>query len=229
MSTFAQLKDNVSQELSLEETASGDEDVLLGRRLNEGVREVLIELRCRVAVATVDLTANEQDYELPVDILAINKIINSDSRPLDHVSVEDIYELRRGTNPEEVNTRKYAVEGANLLMIYPMPDAADELTLYYVPRPTEMSSASHDPSSNTYGGIPVEYHDLIELWAMYKMASFDDDGSSAMGDSYRQRFELGCVKARKRIRRRAGRTLGPARIGRRSRWPWNNDQDIWRG
>jgi len=117
MSTFAQLKDNVVLELGLDDTASGDEDNLLGRRLNEAVREVLMRTRVRVAVATVDLTGDEGDYELPTDILAVNNIIGSDGKPLERVSVEEIHELRRGTNPQGTSPRKYAVDGANLLMI----------------------------------------------------------------------------------------------------------------
>ena len=58
MSTFAQMKSNVSKELGLDETASGDEDVLLGRRLNQAVREFLIETRCYVTTTTLTSSAN---------------------------------------------------------------------------------------------------------------------------------------------------------------------------
>jgi uncharacterized protein DUF6682 len=228
VSIYSELKENVVLELGLDDTASGDEDNLLGRRLNEAVREVLRRTRCRVATATVDLTAGEGDYELPVDIIAITNIINSDGAPLQRESVEYIHILRRGENPLGTNVYRYAVDGANLLMVYPEPDSASELTLYYVPLPTEMSSGSHDPSSATYGGIPVEYHPLIEDWACYRMARFDDDNSSGNGEYYRQRFEEGVIRARNDIRRRGGRTLGPARVGRRTRVPWNPGQDVWR-
>ena len=229
MSTLLQLKANIVFELGLDDTIGGDEEIMLERRINEAVREVLIRTRCRVAVATVDLTADEANYELPTDILAINKIVNSDSRPLERESVEYIHELRRGLNPGGTNVSRYAVDGANLLMIYPMPDSAGELTVYHVPRPTEMSQGAHDPSSVTYGGIPPEYHPLIELWTCALMASADDDGSSGMGQLYEQRFEKSIIKSRHTIRKRGGRTLGPARVGRKTRIPWNPGQDVWRG
>lgn len=219
MSTFAELKVNVSNELGLDQTASGTEDVLLGRRLNQAVREVLRKTKCRVAVGNTTLTAGENDYELPADVLAVNKIVNSDDDPLDRESVEEIYELRRASTAigSVGYPYRYAVDGANLLMLYPTPNVTDTLTLYYVPKPTEMSAAGNDPSAIAYGGIPTEYHDLIEFWACYRMASYDDDQSSGIGATYKQQFDMGVREARAEIRRRGGRKLGPVRLGRRSR------------
>jgi hypothetical protein len=213
MSTFAQLKDNCSLELGLDETASGDEDTLLGRRLNEGVRKVLLKTKCRIAVATTNLTANENDYELPSDVLATNNIVNADNQTLDRVSVEEIHLLRRGDTPVTgPYPYRYAVDGANLLLLYPTPSAAETLTLYYVPKPTEMSSGANDPSTSTYGGIPVENHDLIELWACYKMARYDD---AVKRQEYLDDFRQGTKEMRAETYRRGGRKLGPARVGRR--------------
>jgi hypothetical protein len=226
VSTFSELKSNVSNELGLDTAASGAEDVLLGRRLNQGVREVLLRTHCRVTTATTNLTANEDDYELPSDVLAINNVLNADGRALDRVSVEEMHWLRRGDSATGGDVYKYAVDGANLLMIYPTPDTADTLTLYYVPKPTEMSAAGNDPSVTTYGGIPVEFHEAIEMYALWRMASYDDDGSSQMGQVYRAQFDQGIREARKFIRNRGGRKLGPARIGRRTRVPHSPSADI---
>lgn len=223
MSTFSELKDNVSYELGLDETASGDDDVVLGRRLNEAVRRVLADLHLYVITGTITLAANDNEYELTdalsTDPLAVLKIINSDNVPLERVSVEEIHDLRRGTPTIGGSyVYKYALNGANLLMIYPTPNASGTLTAYYVPKPTEMSSAAHDPATTTYGNIPVQFHPLIELWACYRMASADDDASSGMGQTYKQLYDQGVFQARREMRKLGGRKLGPVRrsLGRRS-------------
>lgn len=228
MSTFSELKVNVSYELGLDETASGADDVQLGRRLNEAVKKVLEELHCYVITASITLTANDNEYELKdaltPDPLAITSIINSDNVPLERVSVEEIHDLRRGTSATGNNVHKYAVNGANLLMLYPNPPSGS-LTVYFVPTPaTAMTAAGHDPSDTSFGGIPTQFHDLIEYWACYRMASADDDSSSGMGQMYLQMFEKEVFKARSKIRRIGGRRLGPVRRGRRRRIPRDPSQ-----
>jgi hypothetical protein len=103
----------------------------------------------------------------------------------------------------------------------------DVVTMYYVPKPTEMSSASHDPSSDTYGGIPVEYHAALIEYAKWKMADYDDDGSSQMGLVYQQEYERLVRKCLKRKRRKGGRSLGRAVVGRQPVRASSPSQDIW--
>lgn len=180
---------------------------------------MLLETRLYVISADITLAAGDDEYELDAalstDPLAVLDIVNSDNRPLDRVSVEEIHELRRGTNPTGTNVYKYALDGANLLLLYPTPGTSPgALTAYYVPKPTEMSQSSHDPATATYGGIPAEFHDALEYYACFRMASYDDDASSQMGLLYKQLFDEEIAKIRKWKRQRGGRTLGPARIGR---------------
>lgn len=219
MSTLAELRENVSLELGLDQTASSDEETLLTRRLNQGVVEVLKKTHCYVKTAAFALSADTDEYEAPADLLATKSFIDSGNIPLDRVSVEEIHDLRRGTPATGSSSiSKYALNGANLFMFYPTPTANGTLTLYYVPAPANpMDSADDDPSSVTYGNVPVDYHDLIEYWACYRMAMYDDDTSSQVGQVYLQLFNQGVAAARAEIQRRGGRKLGPVRIPRRNR------------
>lgn len=227
MSTFAVLKSNVSKELGLDETASGDEDVLLGRRLNAAVREFLTDTLCYVTPGSASLTAATYDYDLQTgtsflasgntNILEIDAIIDSNNIPFERVTVDQIRELRRASGASSNSTqRRYALSGANLLMVWPTPQANETVTLYYVPRPTEMSSAANDPSSPTYGGIPQEFHEALEKWACWYMASYDDDVSSAQGDRYLGQYQLQVNKARKMMRLKGGRRQPRVQLGRRT-------------
>lgn len=234
MATFGELKANVSNELGLDQTAAGTEDVLLGRRLNEAVREYLIRTRAYVVTDTVALVENDNEYdlvtELDPDPLALVAIVaTTEGRPLEKLSVASILELRRGVSPVGAGVYRYAVNGASTLMVYPSPGASPgTLTVHYVPKPTEMSAAGHDPSTATYGNVPVEHHYLLEFYALWRMAGYDDDSSSQMGEVYRQRFEEGVIRARSQIRGRGGRGLAPARPGRGwwRRVPSHPSQDV---
>jgi len=50
-----------------------------------------------------------------------------------------------------------------------------------------------------------------------------------MGQMYEERFERRLVKVKVAIRRRGGRTLGPARIGPRGKVSWQPGQDRFYG
>jgi hypothetical protein len=227
MSTFAELKSNISKELGLDETASGNDDVLLGRRINQAIRQVLIDLQLYVITASISLTASTNEYQLPAaltaDPLAILKLVNSDNVPLERVSVEEIHDLRRGAVATGSNVYRYAVNGANLLMLYPTPSAAGTLTAYYVPTPTVLTGTD-DPSGATFGGIPVQYHDLIEYWAMWRMARRMKHEPSSFGLTYKQEYDQAVFGARKSIRKLGGRKLGPVRRGRRLSVPSDPSQ-----
>lgn len=195
--------------------------MLLGRRLNEGVREVLSRTHCYVKSASISISANDFEYELKDaltdDPLAILNVITSDTKPCERISPEELHEYRRASPAmSSAYTFFYAVDGANLLLLYPTPQAASTLTVYYVAKPTEMSSAAHDPSDVTYGNIPVQWHDAIEYWALFRMAGYDDDASSQMGMAYRGLFDNRIREIRRELRNLGGRKLSRARVGRRA-------------
>lgn len=205
--TFAQLKTMVSQKIGLDANDS-TEMTLLGQWINQGVRDVLLRTRCKVIPATMALTAGESDYEIDATILALNEVTvtNSSSvHEMERVTPADILAYRRGQQAAEDFPRYYALDGANLLMVYPTPAAADELTLYYVPRPTEMTADANDPSAVTYGGIPLEYHHLIELYALIEAADYDDDISSQVGQKYQADYEREIMRVKRFIQARGGR------------------------
>lgn len=173
-----------------------------------------METHCHIALSSsVALTSGSGDYELDTDVLALHKVIDSVGTPLVRVDEEDIYQLRRGTASASTTSR-YALSGANVFMVYPTPTSAATLSIYYVPRPTPMSSASHDPSSSTYGKIPAEWHKGIELYALWQGADYDDDASSNQGDRYFSQYTAWLGKINTGTRLKGGRKLPRARVGR---------------
>lgn len=220
MATLATLRRAVQQKIGLDSTASGTEETLLDEWINEGVVQVLLRTRCNVNAATITLTADTEDYNIDTDILAINDIAYSSATDgtrgtLQRTTPEQIIYFRTSTPATTPRVAYYALNGNDLFMVYPTPQAADSLTVYYTPRPTAMSVTSHDPSNETYGGVPTEYHKAIEYYALWQAADYDDDTSSQVGEYYRVLFEQYLVQIRKQALRKSGRYLGPAVVGKR--------------
>ena len=208
--------------LGLDTTSGGTEESQLIAWLNEGVIDVLLRARVNVNCGDLTLTANTWKYTLPTSALAVQDIsytsTTGSSGTLTRVTPEDILRFRSATPATGATVRYYALNGNDMLMVYPTPSAADTLTIYYVPRPTALSSTSstaHDPSSETYGGIPTEYHKAIELYALAQAAEFTDHKPSQYGARYKAEYEGKLIEIKRAMRHRGGRSLGPAIVGKR--------------
>lgn len=226
---LAQLRRHVQQKIGLDTTSSGTEETLVDEWLNQGVVDLLLRTKCNVNSDDMYTTANQDDYTLDTDILAIQDIVytpsNGGARPVTRTTPNRIIELRQGDGTiAGSGATHYALNGNDMMMFYPTPTAVDKVTVYYVPRPTAMSVTSHDPSSETYGGIPSEYHLSIVYFALAQAADYDDDTTSGMGEYYRQRYEEWVVRVRQYMRDKGGRYMGPAPIGRLRRLAYDNSQ-----
>lgn len=215
MANLTALRLRVSRKLSLDQTTGGEEETAVTEWLNEGVVEVLLETHCTVSKGTTALTSGTGDYELDTDILAVHKIIDSSNVPLERVTEAEIDEFRRASASGSSSVQRYAVAG-NMLMVWPTPNSAATLTVYFVPRPTPMSTGTHDPSDATYGGIPSEYHKGIELYALWQAADYDDDTSANQGDRYFGQYSAWVNKIRKNLKLKGGQRMPGLNTGRRS-------------
>jgi hypothetical protein len=220
----------VSIELGVRADVAGEKQTLVTRLANAGVLEILKKTKVRVTSATMATTIGVGDYDLPVEVIRTTQILAPNSGgiadPVEQVSPEEIDWKRRAASASAGSPLLcYALDGFNLLKLYPTPASVYNLTIYYVPRPTKLTTTGHDPSTIAFGGIPEEYHeDVLLNYIYWKMGSQGDDQSSAQGERYHQSFDEGVKELRKRINRRKGR-LGPARTAfSRRRFAWRNDQ-----
>ena len=193
MATLADLRTRVTSKLGLDNTASGAEQVLVDSWLNEGVVEILLRTHCTVETGDMTTTADVWDYQLSTNILAIRDLwrenASADIEPVIRVSEQEILDLHRHSPGGDAAYLRYATVGSNLLLLWPTPSSVYTLDLLYVPRPTSMSSASHDPSSLTYGRIPTEFHKAIEYYALWQGAEYDENQGSQGGERFRTLFE----------------------------------------
>ncbi|MCR4340858.1 MAG: hypothetical protein NUW01_13340 [Gemmatimonadaceae bacterium] len=220
MSTLTELEVEVASEIgSINAT---DDQTAIRRELNRGVRRILRQPPYVYLTSQTVTPGANADYTIATSILLITDLYvtaGSVDYPLEKTSLADIIRLRQASASSAGPARYYAQVGSNKLAFYPTPAAADTMTVYYVPVPTAMSTSSHDPSDATYGGIPVDYHDLIARYAMARLASFDDDASSAQGSRYWEEFNSGLAQMRRELNRHGGRRLPRARLSNRRIFP----------
>lgn len=216
MTTLASFRTTVSSIIGLDNTAGSAEQLLIDGWVNEGVTQVLRRTRLKITIATLDLTAGAKDYELPAAIMYITEIIDERNQPLERVTISEINEWRRTTGPTATGGTtpySYALNGANMFMIYPTPTSStDTLTYYYVPRPLPLATGTDDPATATQGGIPAEYHRAVELYALWRAADYADDASSQQGDRYQRDFTGEIAQIRRDLQHKAGRRLAPAKL-----------------
>jgi len=230
LSTLTQLWTAVSNRVgNLDSSVTADQSRMTVWA-NEAVVNVLRRTRCYVVSSTTTLTAGQGDYTLDTDILlAMNVYLTSQgtSWPLERIPTEELLDLRHQNVSASSPVQYYAINGANMIMVYPIPSQADVLTFYHVPRPTAMSSGSHDPSNTTYGGIPTEYHKAIELYMCAEAADDDDDQSSAQGQRYRDLYEKELVRTTNGVRWKVGPYNPRARVGAHRRSNRRHDNSVY--
>jgi hypothetical protein len=209
LATLALFRTRVSAKTGLDNTASSAEQVLMDSWINEGVIETLLALKCYVISATMATSVGAADYQLDAGILDIQDIlvadVSSQAWSMQHVDPDEILYMRRVTVATSAPPRFYALNGANMLMVYPTPSEVDTFTIYYVPRPTALANPTDDPSTATLGGIPSEYHKLVEWWALSEAGDFADDASAQQGMTYLQKFNAKVKDYRRRQLMKGGR------------------------
>lgn len=227
MATFARLKARCVSEIGgLDVT---NDATFLGELANEAVRDVLLQTGVKVKTGTVTLTAGTADYTIDDEILLIKNIYYDGTvdRRLVQLSPEQLLEKRIYGSSSGDTVTFYALEGNDLLRLYPTPSSAGTIQFTFVGKPTEMSSDAHDPSSATYGGIPTEFHPALLAYMYWKAASADDDSSSGQGERYREQYEREIKKVRRYVNGKGNVRLPRARVGVKQYVPGHPSVD-WR-
>lgn len=221
-----QLRRTVGRKTGMDYTTAGVDRDLIDSWCNEGVREILLRTHCYVAAADVQTTADEWQYDMSSNIMAITLLWrDGEASETVRVSPDEIIELRRANGTTtDASSLRWALAGTNMLLLWPTPSAEYDIDFLYVPRPTEMSFETHDPSETTYGGVPVEYHKAIELWALANASDHEHEGGTQRGVNYLAQFDEYLKRTvRPSVNRKGGR-LAPVRVGRRGNFP-RHDND----
>ncbi len=224
------IRTNVASVLGLDNSVAGDQ-TLIDQWANEAVVDILMQTDVYVNCANVTLTSGTDEYDLASTILKIRYAyldpVTGSNRLMERKSPFEIIDMRIRTSNNTGGPYCYAVQGDNRLMLYPTPAAADVMRLWYVPKPSaSMNGPNDDPSSNSLGGIPTQYHDLIVDYALWRGADHEDDADSQGGERYAQRYALGIKEVLRNLQRKGG-VRQPQAIRARSRTRGLSSSDVY--
>jgi hypothetical protein len=225
---LSQFETAVAAELGLSTT---DEKTVIDDAVNQAVQRVLEDTHCYVKETDYSgWDGTSQNYTLDatiLDIVEVQLTSTGVTYPLERLSIIDLLERRRTGQTSGSPTRYYAVSGGNLLMFYPAPGTGDALVVYHVPIPTAMSGATDDPSTNTFGGVPQILHEAVFFYACSRLASYDDDQTSAQGQRYRDWYKEEITRYREILRKRGGTRNARAVVNDKRRRLARHTNDIY--
>jgi hypothetical protein len=191
--------------------AGSEERELMEEWANEGVIDILLETHVRVELGELTLTAGVNDYRVDSSVMAVKEIDPTGGVDAQLVTSDEIYDRRRASDVPD-SLFQLAITG-DLFQVWPTPSQTQVIKYVYVARPTPMTNDAHDPSQETYGAIPEEFHPGIQAY-MEKQAAMYDEKRAPFGPvEYEQAYQAWLVKIRKRTRGKAQRGLNRARIG----------------
>lgn len=212
-------------------STSADTD-LIDAWANEAVTLFLADTKCYTQLASLSVTADQGDYDLDSDVLALKDLYydpeSGDSLIMEPTSSREITRMRLFTGTTEVAPRFFSLEGASLLRIYPLPASSnDTLHIVYVPRPASaLAATGDDPSVAAYGGVPLEFHHILEAYVKWRAAEAEEHRASQNGLTFQAEWERGLSFARAKINRKDGVWKGRKVGGRKRRFPYTPGVDL---
>lgn len=209
--TLNQILRQVSDKTALSDAAGTAERTFLVRACNEGIRQVLLDTRCKVTAVTINLTAGEDQYDLTsYGILATVDYINVDDnrRTLSHVNAGEV--LARNLWGSTGSARRFAILGEDMLIVNPVPAEADTLTFYAVVQPAALVDVT-DNSDDLTLLLPNYALKAVEWWMCIEASQKNKDYTGI--DYYTALYDKEVIKVRKRARWVGGRRIATPKIG----------------
>lgn len=221
--TRGELKTRVARMIGLAIGSDDDgvtETALLEELANEAVIDILSRTRVLVRTTNLTVVADALTVDIPDTSLRVLGVSRTGSG---ETTASVLTEGDRDTLASD----QYALMGFDQLLLGQAITSGDVITVQHVPKPTAMSNDSHDPSNETYGGIPVQFHRAILDYMCWHGAV--KEGSLGQAEQYRILYEgkdslggpgsdLGRIKAATNMR-------GTATLVRRPRLALVGDSD----
>lgn len=158
-------------------------------------------------------TAGTHTYTLPAGVMTVKEVLNTEGSTdwtFERSTLAEIINYRRAQGAAPA--RYYAVEGSNMLTLYPTPGDGETITVWYVPAVTAMTGSSQTPT-----GVPAEFQQAIEFYALARAAEFDQHAASQFGTYWLARYEQLVRECRKANRQHGGQRTARIRLGKRDK------------
>lgn len=180
-----QLKTRIAQNVGI--ASSGDDSAEEWQRVQDEVNEAIVDILLRTRInmrgVTLNLTAGIDEYEFGSSVLQIHNLYRG-TQELEEAEPGDI------SRYQDISAGgAYAVVGYNRIALSWLAAAGETLEAWYTPAPTPMTADTHDPSTATYGNIPLQFHQAIVNRACWYLADYAGDQGSGRGDKYKTWYE----------------------------------------
>jgi hypothetical protein len=169
----SEIKDRVKRQFG-DESGVQVTDADIVRWINDGMREIAQRNDLLEVIATSDIIANQQQYELPSDILTLNSVYYEYSK-LDGVSLAEAQVQFNTDVAPPVGLPRFVWVYANTLNLYPIPDSSITMALkvYYTRLPVLVANDADTPE------LPLQYHPRIVEYCLQQAYELDEDWAAS--------------------------------------------------
>lgn len=171
--------------------------------LNQIYADVCVTAELSITPSTMALTANVSSYTLPAAVMRIKEMFvtptgTTQSGPLRQTTLDEILNRRRAAGGVQGSRcTMYALLGVNDFEVWPTPQNADVITIYYVAAPTVLSGDTDTPSL-----LPEPYASkILEFGALAEAADFKGDPA---GPQWAGEYQQWMQKLRAHLTRKQG-------------------------
>jgi hypothetical protein len=189
--TYDEMSKAVAAELGLQDIDAYDETAFVGNWLYQGTLDLLSRTRCTVRCVQLHVFADQGQYVLDQNILALVDVENGARRRANRAdsdaSVPGTIIYPAGS--VDCSPVSFVLVRSDVLLVRPTPSVDGDIQVWAVLKPVPMSDPADSPRDENHGAIPEEYHDAIVTYAFWKGSSYSDDASGQEGERYRALYE----------------------------------------
>jgi hypothetical protein len=143
--------------------------------INDGMTEIARRTSQPQAIASISTVIGTEAYNVSAfaaDVLRLRSV-KYDGVPLESLSMEDADTLYVSATQTGTGTPRWFWIHADQITVWPKPDAAKTLQLFYVKRPAAVDDDADIP------GIPLHYHgDLVDYVTVQALETVGESGAA---------------------------------------------------
>jgi hypothetical protein len=170
---FGDMTAQVQANLGLQDITSFSEKAYVQSLINAGVVDVLTRTRCTVRCIDLRVLAGVDEY------IVVNQLLG----------LVDVQDGREKVNRSSTRQPSITMIRSDILRIQPMPAEDGDVQVWGIKRPQPMAGDLDTPESEQFGAIPMEFHDAIVTYGLWKAADYADDATSGSGERFRLLYE----------------------------------------
>ena len=162
-----------------------DADIL--RWANEATQAIAVLNRLLREKATTPSVLGQFDYEFPAQNIAQINSLHHNGQPLHPIEFQDAEQSLLMSDPDHTATGLpiYWWVWAETLSLWPKPDAAGTLTLYYTRNPVLLTG-----SDSQFIDVPDKHYQTVVDYVLWRAYEMDEDWQAAQAKESQYRSNL---------------------------------------